>query len=197
MSLIAEIREKKKLARMRLGQEAPDIVPLQSVDGVRVAIVPLTESEFERALNAAAGEEVPDNAYGTEVRDRQLQVWTLLFAIRDPADPSKRVFETVEELKSELEWSEINYLMEMYSRTVENSSPGLDNLTDEDLDEIKKALGMIDLSALSGKAWWHLKFFLLSLTAEQLKANSFGSSLTNRLIGTNDEPESTPGASES
>lgn len=197
MALIDEIREKKRLSRMRLGQEAPDIVPLLNVSEVRVAIVPLTEGEYDRALNAAAAIDAPENAYGVEARDRVLQQWTLLYALRDPTDPSKRIFESPEELTTELEVSEINHLMEMYARTIENSSPAMDGLNDEDLDTLKKAFQEIDLSALSGRAWWHLKHFLLNLTVEQLKVNSYGSSLTNKLTGTNEDQESIPGVSES
>jgi hypothetical protein len=50
MTLLDELREKKRLARMRLGQDAPDIINLKTVPGVRVALVPLNESEFSLAL---------------------------------------------------------------------------------------------------------------------------------------------------
>ena len=197
MTILDEIRENKRLSRMRLGQEAPDIVPLKTVPGVRVALVPLSEGEFAIALEQAAQVDAPDNAYGVEMRDRLLQQFTLVFAIRDPLDPSKRVFESVADMIKEFEPLEINHLMDCYGRMVENSSPSIDGFTDEDLDTLKKALQTIEWNALSGKPWWHLKNFLLTITPEQLPGNSYGSALTNKLIGTSDEPESTPGASES
>jgi hypothetical protein len=197
MALLDELREKKRLARMRLGQDAPDIINLKTVPGVRVALVPLNESEFSLALEAAASMSIADNAYGVELRDRMLQRFTLLYAVRDPGDPTKQVFSSVEELAEEFEPLEINHLMDCYGRMIEDSSPAIDGLTDEDMDTLKKALQTIEWSVLSGKPWWHLKSFLLTLTPEQLQVNSFGSALTSKLTGTSDEPESTPGVSES
>jgi hypothetical protein len=78
-------------------------------------------------------------------------------------------------LAEEFEPVEINHLMDCYGRMIEDSSPAIDGFSDEDLDKLKKALQTIEWSALSGKPWWHLKNFLLTLTPEQLQVNSFGS----------------------
>jgi hypothetical protein len=196
MTLLDELRDKKRLTRMRLGQDAPEIVPLKTVPEVRVALVPLTEAQYHNALQSAASLDVAENAYGLEERDRILQVMTLLYAVRDPSDPSKQLFQTSEELTNEFEAVEVNWLMDHYARMVDDSSPASEGFSDEELGELKKALEKIEWSVLSGKPWWHLKSFLLTLSPEQLKVNYFGSTLTKKLTGTNENPESTPGASE-
>jgi hypothetical protein len=197
MALLDELREKKRLTRMRLGQDAPEIVPLKTVPEVRVALVPLTEAQYHNALQSAASLDVAENAYGLEERDRTLQVMTLLYSVRDPSDPSKQLFQTADELSSEFEAVEVNWLMDHYARMVDDSSPASEGFSDEELGELKKALETIEWNALSGKPWWHLKSFLLTISPEQLKVNSFGSTLTKRLTGTSDEQESIPGVSES
>lgn len=193
MALIDDLREHRRLARMRLGQDAPDLIALKSAPEIRVALVPLTEAEYELGLHAAAGLDVQDNAYGVEARDRLLQVNNLFHAVRDPNDTGKKLFESPEQLATELENVDINHLTEMYGRLVDDSSPALEGLSDEDLDDLKKALETIDWNALSGKPWFHLKSFFLTLTPEQLRVSSFGFSSIKKLIGTSEEQESIPG----
>lgn len=194
MTILEEIREKRRLSRMRLGQDAPEFVTFKSSPEIRVALVPLTEAEYEQAIRAAASLDVSDNAYGTEARDRWLQTNLLSYAIREPGNPSERVFTSAENLAEEIESVDVNYLIEEYARLVDDSSPALEGFTDEDLDTLKKALLTTDWSVLSGKPWWHLKGFLSSIMPEQLRVSSFGSSSTKKSIGTSESPESTPGA---
>lgn len=193
------LREGRRIAKIRLGQAAPDFVPLKSNPDVRIALVPLTEAEYQQALEAAAMIDIPDNAYGIEVRDRTAQVHSLYHAIREPGDPSKKVFSSVESMldpENGLEPIDINYLAEYYNRMIDFSSPTLEGLSDEQLDELKKALVTIDWSALSGKPWWHLRQFFMTLPAGVPLDNSPSLSSILNLIGTSEENESTPGASQ-
>lgn len=194
------IRQSKRVARMRMGQEVADYAALKSNPEVRVALVPLMEKEYQQALEAAASWDVPDNAYGTEVRDRTLQVYTLLYAIRQVGNESERVFSSIEQMldpDTGLEAVDVNYLSEFYTRMVEHSSPAYDGLDNEQLDALKKALVTIDWNALSGRCWWHLKGVFSTLPVGLPLDNSPSASSILSWIGRSAEEEFTPGAKSS
>ena len=198
--ILERMREGRRIAKMRMGQEAPDFVTLRSNPEIRFALVPLTEREYQWTLDSAADIPAPENVYGVDLRDRTMQVTTLLYALRDPGNPEKRVFESLEQMLDEelgLEPTDINYLSECYQRMIDFSSPALDGLDDEQLDELKKALVTIDWNALSGKPWWHLKGVFMTLPAGLPLDNSPSLGSTLSLIGRSDEMPSTPGASSS
>jgi len=188
------IRKEGRLRRMRLGQDAPEFVSLITNPEIRVALVPLTEAEYHIGLKAAMDLPAADNTQGMMLRDRWQQVTDVWNALREPHDPTKRVYESVEQMVAELEHTDINYLSDMYLRMVEDSSPALDGVTDEQIEELKKACLTIDWSVLSGRAWWHLKAFLSSLTPEQLQVKLPGSLSTLKSTLTSESPESTSDA---
>ena len=193
-SLLEQIREGNRIRRMRIGQNAADFVSLRSNPEVRVALVPLLEREVELAWEQAAVVDVPDNVYGTEVRDRILKRYQLYYAVRDPENIEERLFESADDLADNLSETDINHLAEQYLAMVDYSSPALDGLDDAKLGELKKALETIDLSVLSGKAWWHLKAFFMTLTVEELRASSRSRSSILSLIGRSESDVFTPGA---
>lgn len=179
---------------MRMGQEVPDFAYLRSNPEIRMAIVPLLEREAQLAWVQAADAEVRDNAYGVEARDKILKCWTLAYALRQPDNIDQRVFESGEQLAEELDDIDVGWLGEQYEATTEYASPALEGLTDEQMSELKKVLDTIDLNELSGRAWWLLKAFLLTVSGDQLRDRSLLHTSTPSLTGTSDEPESTPGA---
>lgn len=197
---LEKLKESRRAAKMRMGQNAPDFVVLKSNPEARFALVPLVEAEYQQALEQAAAVPAADNAYGVELRDRTLQVFTLFHALREPDNPMVKAFESVDQMLNAeigLEPVDVNYLMEYYQRMIDFSSPSLDGLDDEKLDELKKASVTIDWSALSGRPWWHLKQFFMTLPAGLPLDNSPSLSSILNLIGTSESQESTPGASES
>jgi hypothetical protein len=185
------IKKEGRLRRMRLGQDAPEFVNLITNPEIRVALVPLTEAEYHIGLKAAMDLPAADNAQGMMYRDRWQQVTDVWNSLREPHNPTQRVYESVEQMIAELEHTDINYLSDMYLRMVEDSSPMLDGVTEEQIEEIKKACLTIDWSVLSGRAWWHLKAFLSSLTPEQLQVKLPGSLSTSNLMPTNESSEPT------
>jgi len=185
------IKQDGRLRRMRLGQDAPEFVNLITNPEIRVALVPLTEAEYHIGLKAAMDLPAPDNQTGMIYRDRWQQVTDLWNALREPHNPNQRVYESVEQMVAALEHTDINYLSDMYLRMVEDSSPALDGVTEEQIEELKKACLTIDWSVLSGRAWWHLKAFLSSLTPEQLQVKLPGSLSTQNLTPTNESSEPT------
>jgi hypothetical protein len=191
------IKEGSRLRRMRLGQDAPEFEYLRSNPEIRVALVPLTEAENEYSLKAAMQLPAEDNTQGLLYRDRWQQMCDLWQATREPHDIEKKVFESVEEMTTELEARDINYLSEAYMRMLDESTPLQDGVTDEQLEELKKAFVTIDWSVLSGKAWWHLKQCLSYLGQEPLKVKLPGSSSMASLTGRSDETTSTTPADQS
>jgi hypothetical protein len=187
--LFEEIKQ-RRLARMRMGQDAPQLVDIPSLETdkegrVRVALVPLTESEHETGLLASANAEAPDNDVGFAFRDRWNQVYDLWQAIREPDDIKKKVFPSPEKMVEVLTVGDINFLAETQLTLMEQASPALDGLTDDDMEELKKAFNQIDLSALSGRSWLHLRTFFQQLPLAALPARLFGPSSTSNLTEKN------------
>jgi hypothetical protein len=190
------MKESRRIAKIRMGQQAPDYVTLPDRPSIGFAMVPLIEKEYQWTLEQAADIPAPENVYGVDLRDRTMQVCTLLYCLRDPDNHERRVFDSLEQMLDPevgLEPTEINYLSECYQRMVDFSSPAIDGLDDERLDELKKALVTIDWNALSGKPWWHLKGVFMTLPAGLPLDNSPSLISTLKLIGTSDEPPSTLG----
>jgi hypothetical protein len=187
------LKDRRRLSRMRMGQDAPEYRALISDPEIRVALVPMTEAEHEQGMKMAAQINLPDNEAALAYRDRWMQVCDLVHIIREPRDLKKKMFESPEELIEALEVGDVNYLSEEYIMLVDQSSPHLDGLNDEQLEELKKAFSALDLSALSGRAWWLLKNFFLTISLMQLPVKLPGSFSTLNLTEPSESNESTPG----
>lgn len=188
----AEKLIERRLDRMRQGQAVCEIETLLSDPETRVALVPLTEAEYDQAMESAVKMNVPETLMGNQARDRLLSRETLLRAIREPDDLSQKMFESVEQQMEALDHSDVSYLVDVYFEMVDRSSPSVDGLSDGDISDVKKVLAEMDWSGLSGKQWYALKRFLSTLGQAQLLAKSLGSSSTNQLTGTKEKNESTP-----
>jgi hypothetical protein len=179
-TVIEQIKEDSRLARMRLGQDAPDIVALKSAPSVRVALVPLVGKEDHLAWLAAASLELPENDYAREIRDNVLRQNTLLHAVRNVENLEERVFSSVEELLESLEDVDINMLSERYMMMKMDSNPAMDGLSDEQMADLKKVWRKIDLNGLSGRSWELAKALLLELSLISLTGRSVGFSSTTK-----------------
>jgi len=182
----------RRLDKMRLGKATCEIENLLSEPDVRVALVPLTEAEYDLCMENVVKMNVPETLTGQQFRDRALTLETLLRAAREPEDISKPMFSSVEEMNDALEVADVNYLIDMYFEMVEKSSPALEGFTEEQLSDVKKVLLEMDWSGLSGKQWYALKRFLSSLGPQQLLAKLPGSSSTQQLTGMKNSEEPTP-----
>lgn len=186
-----KIRE-RKLNRMRLGQAVADLHYLPSDEEIQVALVPLTEAEYVEAIEITANRPIPETIAGAGVRDRYNQAEVLVRAIREPSDHSQRMFESIEEMQTAIEVSDINFLMDAYFEMVESSSPKIDSISPEELEDVKKVLQEIDLKELSGRQWYALRRFLLSVTPTLLQDSLRGFGSMSKLTTTNEEEEFTP-----
>lgn len=204
--ILQRIAAEKRLARMRMGQmnQELEIIPStrSSDNPVQVALVPLTEAELMQSLQYALKIEIGEDSqrvdpvYEQSIRDRAQMQYSLMCAIRVPGTLD-RVYESVELMLDEeygLDADDINFLAEVYDRLMDDSSPQLEGLTEEQLENLKKAFAALDLNALSGKAWWHTKGLFQSLTAQQLTDSWRGLISTYWSMKKNDESESTPAA---
>lgn len=191
------IREQSRLSRMRLGQLAPEMVEIPSMVGIRVAIVPLTEGESQKGMARAADLDVADNIAGVQMRNRAAMESDVWHAVRDPEDISNKLFESVEIMVSELEPSDIDALMDKLTTLMEYASPSIDGLSNEDLNDLKKAFGQIDLSELTGQSWAATKLCFQTLLPDLLLVKLRGSSSIETLTPTSENEESISVASQS
>ena len=171
---------------MRMGQAVCDYVRLPSDEELRLCIVPLTEAEYLQVLEAVRDFKASDDLPGMAVRDRVQAQEILVHAIREEDDLQKRVYQSIEELREDLEVGDIDELIDRYNEMTANSSPRLDSIPEEEFEELKKLLQTMDWSALSGRSWYAAKRFLGTIQEQLLQGNSHGSTSTNSLTTTSE-----------
>lgn len=203
MASTAERIKERKINRMRLGQAVCDFVSLPSDPEIRVAIVPLTEAEYLKVLNEVNEIQMGDDLAGVTVKDRVTAQQTLVWAIREPEDLTERVYvdndeaTAMDQLLETLDVGDIDEIIDRYNEMIEQASPSLDGIPDEELENLKKALQQMDWNALSGGAWYAAKRFLSRITPSPLLDNSPGFMYSNSSTSTSESSESTPGADQS
>jgi hypothetical protein len=185
-----------RFERMRNGQASCEFVDVPSIPGMRVAIVPLLEREYDECLELAAAISAGENPAGWLRRDRRTNAETLARCVRNPNNLEERVFEDSDEVREVFEVSDINFITDMYFEMVARSSPALDQFSPQELEDAKKVLQTIDWNELSGRSWYALNRFLSSLGPTVPLGKFHGSSSTNSLTTTSDEPEPTPDVSQ-
>lgn len=187
------IKEANRLTRLRLGQDAPEMVNIPSMSDVRAAQVPLLEKEAQAGIILAASVEVPDNAAGLQARNRAAIESDVWHSLREPGDISKRVFANIDEMVGEdgLTPEDIDYLADNLMLISTYASPSIDGLSEKELDELKKAFAETDLSALTGKRWAALKLCVSILFPEILLAKSLGTGSTESSTSRSENDEST------
>jgi len=174
---------------MRLGQLAPEFVDIPSMNGIRVALVPLIEAESQRGMMRAAELEVPDNVAGIQLRNRAALESDVYHAMRDPENIDKQLFESVDTMVEELEPSDIDALADHLMTLMEYASPSIDGLSEEDLLDLKKGFAEIDLSVLTGQQWAAVKLCFQALLPNLLAVKLRGTLSTDSsmLMSENDE----------
>lgn len=181
----SKIKE-RRLERMRLGQAVCDFVVLPSDSEIRLCIVPLTEAQYRQVLAKVASLSLEDNLAGMAVRDRTQSQEILVRAIREEHDLTKRVYDDPDEMMDDLNVEDVDDLIDRYNEMVETSSPAMDGIPREELENVKKAFAAMDLNELSGPAWFALKRFLSKVIPTPLLDNFPGSTSTNSLTTTSE-----------
>jgi hypothetical protein len=178
MSTAIKIKQ-RRLERMRLGQAACSYANLISDPEIRVALVPLTEAEYEQCLEIVAGLVAQDNVAGFALRDRRQAQEILVRSIREEGDLTQTVYASVPEMMEDLEVVDIDQLVDEYNEMTEKSNPQIDGIPPEEFEELKKALQEVEWSELSGRSWYAAKRFLGLIMPELQAANLLGSTSTN------------------
>lgn len=168
----------RRLARMREGKAVIEVVELLSDPEIRLALVPLTDAEYMNSLEVAASRvEIPDTEHGIVLKDRIQQNGIILAAAREIDNLEERFFSNYDEVAT-LPSHDINHIWDCYREMVSNSSPSLEGISVEQMEELKKVLQETDLSDLSGPAWYALKRFLSVISVPQHLVKSPGSTST-------------------
>lgn len=176
---------------MRMGQEAGDFIDIPSRPGIRVIQVPLTEAEAQKGVIRGAALEVDDNVAGINARNRAAVESDVWHSLREPDNLEQKVFESVEEMSTELDSYDLDYLADNLMLLMDFASPALDGLDDATLEELKKAFGEIDWSALTGRRWAAVKLCVSTLFPELLQVKLRGSGSTASLTSKKENVEST------
>lgn len=182
---------------MRMGQAYWEPLTLPSLkaqngDPIRLAQVPLTEAETQQGIVAAASVDIPatNNLAEITVRNRAAQVSDVWYSLRDPDDLSQKAFESVEEMVDTLEPTDVDIAVDSLAMMMDYASPSLDGLSEEALNDLKKAFVATEWSALSGRRWAAVKLCCQVLTPELLQAKLSGSTSTESSTLMSDEEES-------
>lgn len=186
-----KIREQSRFARMRLGQEAPELIDVPSMTEVRVALVPLTEAESMAGLIRSANVEVADNISGLNVRNREAVISDVWHACRVPGTAQELVWDTPEQMVDDLQPSDIDYLFDQLTILMDYASPTLANLADQDIDDLKKAFAAIDWKELYGTQQRSLVLCISRLLPDLLAAKFSFSGSTSSLTELNEREKST------
>ena len=190
----AEFMRRRRVSRMRLGQATAEYVALISDPEIRVALVPLTEAEFQESFTDAAKLVVGDNMAGIMVRERRARVQQVWRSLRATGNLDQYMFATYEEFRDALTTGDIDMLIDVYEEMTYELSPTLEGISPEELEMLKKALAEMDWSDLSGKSWYAAKRFLSTISATQLTDKLPGSSSTMRSTGMSGNERLTPTA---
>lgn len=185
------IRENSRLARMRNGQDVPERVQIPSMDGIGACLVPLTEAESQLGIVAAADLNVNDNQAGMMARERAATISDIWHALREPGDTSMKVFETPEDMAATLKPTDIDYLADKLVLLQDYASPSLDGMTEEELNDLKKAFAETDWSELTGRRWAAVKLCCSTLFPELLAAKLRGYSSIDSATTTSEKDAST------
>ncbi len=180
-----EKMKENRLARLREGKNAGEIVYLLSDPEVRLVLVPLTDGEWLKCIGLADKLDAGDNVAGLAYREQTQKQAILLYASREMSDWEQPFFESLVEV-GELGMHEVNYLYDVYLEMVAQNSPSLYMLEEEEVEALKVLWSRIEWNELSGRQRYAAMRFLNSVEANLLRANSFGSPSTSKSTTTND-----------
>lgn len=194
MNVREAIMDANRLARMRMGQAAWEYIEFSSlhkrnekgevVEVVRLAQVPLLEAEVQAGMLAAAkafeaDEVTTENTATLTMRDRAAQVSDVWHSLRVPGDLERKAFESIEEMVETLSSIEIDMAVDNLAEMMDYSSPRIDGISEEVLDDLKVAFAQMNLSELSGRRWAAVKRLCSVLLPELLQVRSSGSTSTD------------------
>ncbi|HKU52529.1 MAG TPA: hypothetical protein VJQ25_08680, partial [Nitrospira sp.] len=117
-----EAMKESRLARMREGKNAGEIVELVTNPEIRLVLVPLTDGEWLKALGYA--DEVPagENVAGITLRDEVQKKAIIFYACREMHDWEEPFFESMAEVE-QMDYADIGHIYDRYLEMVAQFSP--------------------------------------------------------------------------
>ncbi len=180
-----EHMKENRLARMREGKNAGEIVELLSDDSIRLALVPLTDGEWLKSLSIADKLDAGDNAAGLVWREETQKKAIIFYAAREMSDWQEPFFQSLAEV-DEVPQHDINHIYDIYLEMVAQNSPSLYMLGDEEVESLKKVWARIEWNELSGQQRYAAMRFLNSIRNTLLQDSLSGSHSTSNLTTKND-----------
>ena len=176
--------KENRLAKLRAGQSAGEVVTLSGADDedeTRFVLVPLTDGEMMKAFSIADAVEVNDSAAaGIAVADEAMKKAIIFFSARELNDWTVNVFADLDEVDEVFD-HDINHFYDVYLEMIATASPAWALLGDEEIDQLKKVWSRIDLKELSGTQQYAAQRFLNSIRPLLLRASFSGSDSTSSL----------------
>lgn len=173
--------KENRLAKLRAGQAAGEVVKLSGVDDedeTRLVLVPLTDGELLKAFSIVDQMEVTETTSGIAAKDEKMKSAIIFFAARELHDWTKPFFESIEEL-DDLYDHDVNHMYDVYLEMTAEASPAWALLGDEEIEQLKKVWSRINLNELSGSQRYAAQRFLNSIRPLLLQASFSGSSSMN------------------
>jgi hypothetical protein len=133
----------------------------------KVAIVALSSNESLQASLKAEEVIKANNIEDDDLKSLEHQKQLAYKFIRDKDNKDKQIADSFEEFDNAIDNTEIQYFTVQYSLFINENSPFLNSVTEEQFDELKKTLEKIALSDLNGMSLIALRNFLLTLASNR------------------------------
>lgn len=147
-----------KLSNLRNGKPINKLVSLGNIE-VAVVVLP---SDVIREIEEKTAQHMKDiDSSIAAIKNLCFDQLLCYHCMRDPEDPTLliKVADNVQETKDILDVEDINRITQAYSELMMNKYEGLELMTNEKLEDIKKYLEQIKLSDLNTVSQVHLENF--------------------------------------
>jgi hypothetical protein len=133
----------------------------------KVAIVALSSNESLQASLKAEEVIKEHNIEDEDLKSLEHQKQLAYKFIRDKDNRDKQIADSFEDFDNSIDNTEIQYFTVQYSLFINENSPFLNSVSEEQFDELKKTLEKIALSDLNGMSLIALRNFLLTLASNR------------------------------
>lgn len=150
------------LQKIKNGKNNYKIINFPGTDE-KVALVILSSQELTNC-KINADRYIEENKITDEdYKDIILQQYIMYNALRDKDNIENKIASSIDEFISLIDNNELAFLQVQYNMFMQDNSPFLNAITEEQFEELKKTLEKIKLSDLNGVSLLALRNFLISL----------------------------------
>jgi hypothetical protein len=159
-----------KLANLRKAIPEHKIVDFPGTKE-KVAIVALNSESIIQARESAV-RYLQEHPLDVDTADLVLNSFVLLKSMRHPEDLSKSFADSFEEIQENTSPKEIYQLHSVFLEVQNGKTPDFEEITMDELEDIKKKLLMMELKDLDGELQTILKYFHQTLISKALQMGS-------------------------